>query len=273
MRPFGNDITNIANNSASGNGDDHGNENNNNNNRDRDDDRGNSESSGNEATSETEADPRIPPHIARIGGIVTFSPIAGRGVIRVVQRCEAAKENRKLDLSQCELMQIPDAVYHLMRNTELKTCNFSGNVLKKLTPKFALKFSAITDLNLSHNQLSRLPDEFSSLSELTTLNISHNSFIVLPQVVFKLKKLANLDAQHNAILGEFESSKYTAQIDSIYLYCLIIAEIDTEEAISSDCLAVVDLRNNPLTRNCRNKLQDFKTSFRLEISEEVEDDW
>ncbi|KAH8301014.1 hypothetical protein KR044_011488 [Drosophila immigrans] len=246
MRPFGNDITNIANNSGSGSGDDNGSDNN----RDRDNDRGNSDSSGNEATSETEADPRIPPHIARIGGIVTFSPIAGRGVIRVVQRCEDAKENRKLDLSQCELMQIPDAVYHLMRNTELKTCNFSGNVLKRVTPKFALKFSAITDLNLSHNQLSRLPDEFSSLSELTTLNISHNSFIVLPQVVFKLKKLATLDAQHNAIL-----------------------EIDTEEAISSDCLAVVDLRNNPLSRNCRSKLQDFQTSFRLEISEEVEDDW
>ncbi|XP_034118831.1 leucine-rich repeat-containing protein 20 isoform X1 [Drosophila sulfurigaster albostrigata] len=257
MRPFGNDITNIANNSGAGNGDDNGNDNNRDRDRNNDDendnedpDRGNSDSSGNEATSETEADPRIPPHIARIGGIVTFSPIAGRGVIRVVHRCEAAKENRKLDLSQCELMQIPDAVYHLMRNTELKTCNFSGNVLKKVTPKFALKFSAITDLNLSHNQLSRLPDEFSSLSELTTLNISHNSFIVLPQVVFKLKKLANLDAQHNAIF-----------------------EIDTEEAISSDCLAVVDLRNNPISKNCRDKLQDIKTSFRLELSEEVEDDW
>lgn len=127
------------------------------------------------------------------------------------------------DLSQCELMQIPDAVYHLMRNTELQSCNLSGNVLKKVAPKFALKFSAITgkipeiylsnvhiishlvrfaDLNLSHNQLSKLPDEFTNLSALNNLNISHNSFIVLPQVVFKLPKLSTLDAQHNAILGE-----------------------------------------------------------------------
>ncbi|XP_034489956.1 leucine-rich repeat-containing protein 20 isoform X2 [Drosophila innubila] len=171
-------------------------------------------------------------------------------VVKVIERCENATKDSHLDLSQCELMQIPDAVYHLMRNTELQTCDLSGNVLKKVTPKFALKFSAITDLNLSHNQLSRLPDEFANLSALTTLNISHNSFIVLPQVVFKLQKLATLDVQHNAIL-----------------------EIDTEDAITSDCLAVVDLRNNPLSRNCRRKLQDFKTSFRLEISDEVEDDW
>ncbi|XP_017964271.1 leucine-rich repeat-containing protein 20 isoform X3 [Drosophila navojoa] len=171
-------------------------------------------------------------------------------VVQVIERCENAKESAHLDLSECELMQIPDAVYHLMRNTELQTCNLSGNVLKKVTPKFALKFSAITDLNLSYNQLSKLPDEFATLSALTNLNISHNSFIVLPQVVFKLQKLASLDAQHNAIL-----------------------EIDTDEAISSDCLTVVDLRNNPLSRNCRRKLEDFVTSFRLEISQEAEDDW
>lgn len=41
-------------------------------------------------------------------------------------------------------MQIPDAVYHLMRNTELKTCDLSGNVIKKISPKFAIKFSLIT---------------------------------------------------------------------------------------------------------------------------------
>ncbi|KRF82359.1 leucine-rich repeat-containing protein 20 isoform X2 [Drosophila virilis] len=171
-------------------------------------------------------------------------------VVKVIERCENAAETSHLDLSQCELMQIPDAVYHLMRNTILQTCNLSGNVLKKLTPKFALKFSAITDLNLSYNQLSKLPDELANLSALTTLNISHNSFITLPQVVFKLQKLATLDAQQNAIL-----------------------EIDTDEAISSDSLALVDLRNNPLSRNCRRKLQDYKTSFRLEISSDVEDDW
>ncbi|KAL7744387.1 hypothetical protein ACLKA6_001776 [Drosophila palustris] len=251
MRPFGNDITNIANNNGTGNSDDrsNGNDNNsNNNNNNRDS--GNSDISSNEATLNGDEDSRIPPHIARIGGIVTFSPIAGRGVIRVVRRCEDAKENHKLDLSQCELMQIPDAVYHLMRNTQLQTCNLSGNVLKKVTPKFALKFNAITDLNLSHNQLSRLPDEFANLSELTSLNISHNSFIVLPQAVFKLQKLASLDAQHNAIL-----------------------EIDTEDAITSNCLHVVDLRNNPLSRNCLRKLKDFKASFCLKIPDDVEDDW
>lgn len=48
------------------------------------------------------------------------------------------------DLSECQLMQVPDAVYHLMRHTELKSCDLSGNVITKIPPKFAVKFSLIS---------------------------------------------------------------------------------------------------------------------------------
>lgn len=41
-------------------------------------------------------------------------------------------------------MSVPDAVYHLMRHTELKSCDLSGNVISKITPKFAIKFNLIT---------------------------------------------------------------------------------------------------------------------------------
>jgi hypothetical protein len=50
------------------------------------------------------------------------------------------------DLSSCSLVSVPDAVYHLMRHTELKSCNLSGNVITKISPKFAVKFSLITGM-------------------------------------------------------------------------------------------------------------------------------
>lgn len=192
----------------------------------------------------------VPPHIARIGGKMIISSVAGRGVIRVVGRCEDAKENNMLDLSECELMQVPDAVYHLMRNTELKTCDLSGNVITKIPPKFAVKFSLITDLNLSHNQMSKLPDELADLGSLQRLDISHNSFIVLPGVVFKMPKLQQLRANNNAII-----------------------EIDTDHMITSDSLELVDLRSNPLTRLCHRKLKNAKVSFHIELSEWADEDW
>ncbi|XP_034670763.1 leucine-rich repeat-containing protein 20-like isoform X1 [Drosophila subobscura] len=283
MRPFGNDITNFAsNNSGGGNGGANGGNrggnngrggnganntpNNATNNGTNTDGTADGTSSGgedlnvgdentpvdslNDSSTEQTDDPRLPAHIARIGGIATFSPIAGRGVIRVVHRCDDAKDNKHLDLSECQLMTLPDAVYHLMRNTVLQTCNLSGNDLKSITPKFTQKFSAITDLNLSSNNLSRLPDELANMTGLAKLNISKNSFIVLPQVIFKLESLTHLDAQDNKIF-----------------------EIDTDEAIVSKTLVLVDLRNNPLGRLCRRKLRDLETPFRLEISQDDEDDW
>lgn len=51
------------------------------------------------------------------------------------------------DLSECQLMHVPDAVYHLMRNTELKSCDLSSNVITKITAKFAIKFNLITGMS------------------------------------------------------------------------------------------------------------------------------
>lgn len=99
-------------------------------------------------------------------------------------------------------MQVPDAVYHLMRHTELKTCDLSDNVITKIPPKFAEKFSLITNLNLAHNQMAKLPDECADMGSLETLDISHNTFISLPNCIFKIPNLKYLNASNNHIVGK-----------------------------------------------------------------------
>lgn len=60
----------------------------------------------------------------------------------------------------------------------------------------------VADLNLSNNQLNKLPDELADLTQLLRLDISHNLFLSLPKVVFKMPKLRQLKANNNAIIGE-----------------------------------------------------------------------
>lgn len=200
------------------------------------------------------------------------------------------------DLSQCELMQIPDAVYHLMRNTELQSCNLSGNVLKKVAPKFALKFSAITGKipwnifiqctyyispcslrrsqpltqstveaarRIHQSECVKQPEHLSQF-----IHSSTSSCLQAAQAVDSGRP-AQCDfgwvVQRKVLLQEPHS-----QSISIHAH---FSEIDTDDAISSDCLTVVDLRNNPISRHCRRKLENFETSFRLEISSQVDDDW
>merc|ERR1712001_282340 len=159
--------------------------------------------------------------------------ILGKGVIRVVHRVDDSQENNNLDLSDCQLMQVPDAVYYMMRNTTLVSCNLSSNVITKIPPKFPAKFSLITELNVSNNRLSALPDEISECNQLEKVDISHNSFISIPQAVFSLPALTTLNARKN-----------------------FIADIDVEILINktSSTLETLNLEDNPLNRDCQENL-------------------
>ncbi|KAK7580696.1 hypothetical protein V9T40_001325 [Parthenolecanium corni] len=170
-------------------------------------------------------------------------------VTKVIHRCESASESENLDLSECQLMQVPDAVYHLMRHTELKSCNLSGNSITKIPPKFAVNFNLISELNLSHNQMAKLPDELEELSALENLDISHNAFISLPYAVYKMPKLVDLNASNNYII-----------------------ELDVEALRSCPSLETADLQENPLTSVIRSALENV-TSIKVTWSRSEADDW
>lgn len=176
--------------------------------------------------------------------------LAGRAIIRVVARCEEAQDNCNLDLSECQLMQVPDAVYHLMRHTELKSCDLSGNVITKIPPKFAVKFSLITELNLSHNQMSKLPEELSELQALERLDISHNAFIALPVVTCRIPQLKRLLANNNSIL-----------------------EVDVDMLRHAPMLEFIDLKENPLPARIHDHLQDLSMRLRIELSPRQREEW
>lgn len=61
----------------------------------------------------------------------------------IAKRCQEARETRKLSLEGCGLRKFPDAVFFLMKGVQLESVNLSGNQLKKIPSKLA-EFSAIT---------------------------------------------------------------------------------------------------------------------------------
>ena len=80
------------------------------------------------------------------------------GCARVVERVDAAKENGGyLDLSNCQLTKVPDAVFLLMKNVNVHSCNLSSNLISKIPPKLPNNFCLITVLDLSNNKLTSLP--------------------------------------------------------------------------------------------------------------------
>ncbi|XP_014681844.1 PREDICTED: leucine-rich repeat-containing protein 18-like [Priapulus caudatus] len=125
--------------------------------------------------------------------------MAGSGVTRVIHRCDHAKENQKLDLSHCQLTTLPDAVFHLMRNTTVLTFDLSCNLISRIPSKLALKFHFLLDLDLSSNKIKAVPTELADLPDLRSINFANNKFSEMPAVIYQLKTLKELRADNNQI--------------------------------------------------------------------------
>jgi len=175
--------------------------------------------------------------------------ILGKGVVKVVHRCNDAKENSNLDLSDCQLMQMPDAVYHLMRETPLLQCSLASNVIAKIPPKFFISFNHLTELDLSNNRISTLPSEMSSCSQLEVLSIASNSFVSLPSVLLDIPSLAKIDAKKN-----------------------FIADVEVEAIVSCSNIEQLNLEENPINLNAWDRLSQL-TSIRVILSPREQQEW
>merc|ERR1712212_701468 len=160
----------------------------------------------------------------------------GKGVVKVVHRCDDAKENNNLDLSDCQLQQVPDAIFMLMQNTSLVSCNLSHNVINKIPAKLAIKWTLLTELNVSHNRISSLPDELSNCTALETVDFSANSFI---QMVASKNFIADV---------EVEALKFLPNLEH------------------------VNVEGNPLKKDVHDQLSQV-TSIRVILSPREQEEW
>ena len=60
------------------------------------------------------------------------------------ESCTKQKYQLFSDLSDCQLQQVPDAIFMLMQNTSLVSCNLSHNVINKIPAKLAIKWTLLT---------------------------------------------------------------------------------------------------------------------------------
>lgn len=87
-------------------------------------------------------------------------------------------------------------------------------------------------MNLSHNKLTTLPDNFSELSQCTSLNLSGNLFTHLPDVLLMMPFMETLDFGHN----ELTSLDTTKLSQAPALQCIIL----TGNPLNSDCKTILD---------------------------------
>ncbi|KAI0227431.1 hypothetical protein LSAT2_022111 [Lamellibrachia satsuma] len=160
----------------------------------------------------------------------------------VARRCQETTQTTELDLSQCKLTQIPDAVFILVRSVVVTRCDLSQNVLTRVPPKLGQQFSQLTEFNVSNNRLGDLPEELGVMTSLVTLNMAANGFKRLPQVLLRMGSLRTLQAENNDI-----------------------SDIDASTISWLRKLTFINLADNPLSETTRKQLEQCGEDANIEF--------
>ncbi|XP_031225740.1 E3 ubiquitin-protein ligase LRSAM1 isoform X2 [Mastomys coucha] len=153
-----------------------------------------------------------------------------------------------LDISKCELSEIPFGAFATCKVLQKKVLIVHTNHLTSLLPKSCslLSLATIKVLDLHDNQLTALPDDMGQLTVLQVLNVERNQLTHLPRSIGNLLQLQTLNVKDNKLkelpdtLGELRSLR-TLDISENEIQRLpqMLAHVRTLETLSLDALAMV----------------------------------
>ncbi|XP_004593611.2 E3 ubiquitin-protein ligase LRSAM1 [Ochotona princeps] len=153
-----------------------------------------------------------------------------------------------LDISQCELSEIPFGAFATCKVLQKKVLIVHTNYLTSLLPKSCslLSLATIKVLDLHANQLTGLPEDMGQLTALQVLNVEKNQLTYLPRSIGNLVQLQTLNVKDNRLkelpdsLGELRSLR-TLDISENNLQRLpqMLAHVRTLETLSLDASSMV----------------------------------
>ncbi|MDZ8030288.1 leucine-rich repeat protein [Nostoc sp. DedSLP04] len=150
---------------------------------------------------------------------------------------------QQLDLSGNELMELPEAIAFL---TQLQQLDLSRNQFTEITEAIA-SLTQLQQLDLSKNQLIQLPEAIASLTQLQQLDLSDNELTELPKMIASLTQLQTFDLCDNQLTQLPEAIASLTQLQTLYLSNNQLTQLP--EAIASlTQLQTLYLSNNQLTQ-------------------------
>ncbi|XP_021563579.1 E3 ubiquitin-protein ligase LRSAM1 [Carlito syrichta] len=153
-----------------------------------------------------------------------------------------------LDISKCELSEIPFGVFATCKVLQKKVLVVHTNHLTSLLPKSCslLSLATIKVLDLHDNQLTALPDDIGQLTALQVFNVERNQLTHLPRSIGSLAQLQTLTVKDNKLkelpdaMGELRSLR-TLDISGNEIQRLpqMLAHVRTLETLNLDASAMV----------------------------------
>ncbi|KAM6901174.1 E3 ubiquitin-protein ligase LRSAM1 isoform 2-T2 [Lycodopsis pacificus] len=112
-----------------------------------------------------------------------------------------------LDISACELSEVPSSAFSICKVLQKKVLIIHNNELKSFLPKGCdiSTLATLKVLDLHENKLTSLPEDIGKLTSLQILNVEKNQLKALPESIGDLRLLQTLSLKGNC-LSELPSS-------------------------------------------------------------------
>uniref|UniRef100_A0A8C4F8A4 RING-type domain-containing protein n=1 Tax=Dicentrarchus labrax TaxID=13489 RepID=A0A8C4F8A4_DICLA len=122
-------------------------------------------------------------------------------------RSKEAGADDILDISACELSEVPSGAFSICKVLQKKVLILHNNELKSLVPRGCdiSTLSTLKVLDLHENKLTSLPEDIGKLASLQILNAEKNRLKALPDSIGDLRLLQTLNLKGNC-LSELPSS-------------------------------------------------------------------
>lgn len=131
---------------------------------------------------------------------------------------------------------------------QLSFLSLRHNKLKQLKDEQLRQFVNLITLDLSHNQLERVPDSLCQLEQLTCIDLQYNRLRQLPQMIGNLRQLSRIRLHRNKLEHLPDSLVLCTNLNELYL--------DRNQIfyLPSELLRRLNFRHLTLSRN---RLVDF----------------
>lgn len=153
-------------------------------------------------------------------------------------------ETELLDLSQNQLVEIPDGVFEML--LKLKNLDLSSNQITHISKDSFSGLVQLERLYLHANRIQSIhPEAFDGLEMLLELKLQRNQLTSLPSLQFP--KLLLLDLSHNTIPTLGHSDLQTPHLEALKVSSVGLTSLDEDLIASLGNLHELDISTNQLT--------------------------
>ncbi|XP_070552106.1 uncharacterized protein [Ptychodera flava] len=138
---------------------------------------------------------------------ITVLNVSHNNFKKMEESFEHLTQLRQLDLSNIGL----DSCIYLSLPSSMTDLNLSHNQISYIGRKVN-HLSQLTHLDVSHNQITYIRISFNNLSQLTHLDVSHNQITDIGQSFNRLTTVTHLDMSHNRIVDIGQSFNHLSQL-------------------------------------------------------------